>query len=167
MYLLWNFLIYKNWSNCRIDLIVELIVQLVLNARSKEKNNNPLFNDYLSSRLISKPYKEQSTSINFSDVLSAFLKSLPSTTLSRGLNLSRGSNMVCSNSNCIQCFKIWVGVQLKPVFGGFKTRLKFIKFGLWPPKLNYELFLFANPYLHLSDAPSHSLINKLPSFFYS
>ena len=26
-------------------------------------------------------------------------------------------------------FKIWAGVQLKPVFGGFETQLKFVKFG--------------------------------------
>ena len=30
--------------------------------------------------------------------------------------------------NCIQFFKIYTGAQLKPVFGGFKPRLKFIKF---------------------------------------
>ena len=30
---------------------------------------------------------------------------------------------------CIQCFMIYAGAKLKPVFGGFETRLKFIKFG--------------------------------------
>ena len=37
--------------------------------------------------------------------------------------------MVGSTINCIQLFKIQAGTQLKPVFGGFETRLKFIKFG--------------------------------------
>ena len=32
--------------------------------------------------------------------------------LSRGLNLSRGSNMVGSTKNCIQFFKIQAGAQL-------------------------------------------------------
>ena len=50
--------------------------------------------------------------------------------LSRGLNLRLGSNMVGSPSNFIQCFKIQAGAQLKPVFGGFEMRLKFINFGL-------------------------------------
>ena len=43
--------------------------------------------------------------------------------------MRRGSNMVGATSNIIQYFKIFAGTQLKPVFGGFKTRLKFIKFG--------------------------------------
>ena len=50
--------------------------------------------------------------------------------LSRGLNLSLGSNMVGSTSNCIQYFKIQAGAQLKLVFWGFETGLTFIKFGL-------------------------------------
>ena len=37
--------------------------------------------------------------------------------------------MVGSTKNCIQYFKILAGALLKPIFGGFKTRLKFIKFG--------------------------------------
>ncbi len=40
-------------------------------------------------------------------------------------------NIFGSTSNCIQCFKIYAGAQFKPVFGGFETQLKFIKFGLW------------------------------------
>ena len=36
-----------------------------------------------------------------------------------------------STLNFIQCFKVLAGAQLKPVFVGFETRLKFIKFGLW------------------------------------
>ena len=47
----------------------------------------------------------------------------------RGLNLSRGSNMAGFTQNRIQCFKIKAGAQLKPAFGKFETRLKFIKFG--------------------------------------
>ena len=49
--------------------------------------------------------------------------------LSRGLNLSLGSSMVGSTSNCIQYFKIQAGAQLKPVFGGFETQITLIKFG--------------------------------------
>ena len=41
--------------------------------------------------------------------------------------LSRGSNIV--GKNCIKFFKIEAGAQLKPVFGGFETRLKLFKFG--------------------------------------
>jgi len=44
--------------------------------------------------------------------------------LSRGLNLSRGSNMVGSTYSFIQFFKIQDGAQLKPVFGGYETRFK-------------------------------------------
>ena len=54
--------------------------------------------------------------------------------LSLGFNLRRRSNIVGSLymyiQYCIQCFKIQAGPQLKPVFGGFEMRLKFIKFGL-------------------------------------
>ena len=51
--------------------------------------------------------------------------------LIRVLNLRRGSNMVGSTRNCIQCFEIRAGAQLEPVFGGSATRgLKFIKFDL-------------------------------------
>ena len=42
--------------------------------------------------------------------------------------------MVGSTLNCIQLFYIKAGAQLKPVLGGFETRLKFIKFGHWTPK---------------------------------
>ena len=47
--------------------------------------------------------------------------------LSRGLNLSHRSNMVGFTSSIqdLSC-----GGQLKPVFGGFETRHKFIKFGI-------------------------------------
>ena len=38
--------------------------------------------------------------------------------------------MVGSTRNCIQCFKIWAGAQLEPVFGGSATRFKFFKLGL-------------------------------------
>ena len=38
--------------------------------------------------------------------------------------------MVGFTLNCIQFLKIQAGAQLKPVFGGFETRLKFFKFGL-------------------------------------
>ena len=51
--------------------------------------------------------------------------------MSRSLNLRPGSNLFGFTWNCIQCFKIYAGVQLKPVFVGFETRFKFIKFGLW------------------------------------
>ena len=37
--------------------------------------------------------------------------------------------MVDSTINYIKFFKIQPGAQLKPVFGRFKSRLKFIKFG--------------------------------------
>ena len=40
-------------------------------------------------------------------------------------------NMVGSTLNCIQCFRTLAVAQLKPVYGGFETRLKFIKFRLW------------------------------------
>ena len=49
--------------------------------------------------------------------------------LSGGLNLSGRSNMFGSTKNCITFLKIYAGAKLKPVFGGFKPRLKFIKFG--------------------------------------
>ena len=39
------------------------------------------------------------------------------------MNLSRGSNVIGSTLNFISFFK-------KPIFGGFETRLKFIKFGI-------------------------------------
>ena len=37
--------------------------------------------------------------------------------------------MVGSTKKCIQFFNMYAGAQLKPVFGGFETRLKFFKFG--------------------------------------
>ena len=40
-------------------------------------------------------------------------------------NLNLGSNMGGSPLNCIKFLKI----ELKPVFGGFETQLKFITFG--------------------------------------
>ena len=39
--------------------------------------------------------------------------------------MKRGSNMVGSTLNCIQCFEILTGAQLKPVFGGSATQFKF------------------------------------------
>ena len=45
-------------------------------------------------------------------------------------NFRRGSDMVGSTRNCIQCFEIWAGAQLEPVFGGLVSRFKFFKFGL-------------------------------------
>ena len=42
--------------------------------------------------------------------------------------------------NRIQCFKIKAGAQLKPAFGKFKTRLKFIKFGLRHKKGQFDNF---------------------------
>ena len=47
--------------------------------------------------------------------------------LSRGLELRRGSNMVFY----LKLYSmILAGAQLKPVFGGYETLLKFVKFGL-------------------------------------
>ena len=40
--------------------------------------------------------------------------------------------MVGSTWNCIQCFEIWAGAQLEPVFGGSATRFKFL---FWPEVL--------------------------------
>ena len=51
--------------------------------------------------------------------------------LSGGLNLSGRSNMLGSTKNSIQFSISIFGAKLKPVFGGFKPRLKFIKFGHW------------------------------------
>ena len=42
--------------------------------------------------------------------------------LSRSSNMRRGSNMVGSTWNCIQCFEILAGAQLEPVFGQLRRR---------------------------------------------
>ena len=62
--------------------------------------------------------------------------------LSRSWNLSVGSNKV----EIVLQFSRFKGVQLKPVFVGFETRLKFIKFG---HRLLYyfEIFWFQNVFV--------------------
>ncbi len=39
--------------------------------------------------------------------------------------------MLDFTKNCFKFFKIYAGAQLEPVFGGFETRLKFIKSRRW------------------------------------
>ena len=46
--------------------------------------------------------------------------------LSRGSNMRRGSNMVGSDFNCIQCIEIWAGAQLETVYDELATRFKFL-----------------------------------------
>ena len=50
--------------------------------------------------------------------------------------------MVGSTQNCVQCFKILAGAQLKPVFGGFDTRLNLVKFGLGLQRLEHNSLSF-------------------------
>ena len=44
--------------------------------------------------------------------------------------------------------KIEVGAQLKPVFGRFKPRLKFIKFGHWIKDISFS---FSSVYITLNN----------------
>ena len=48
--------------------------------------------------------------------------------LSRVTNLRRGSNTVGSSWNCNQCFRIWAGALLEPVFGSSGILFKFFFF---------------------------------------
>lgn len=45
-------------------------------------------------------------------------------------NLRRSSNIVGFTWNCFQCYEIWAGAQLEPIFGGSAMRFNFLKFGL-------------------------------------
>ena len=51
--------------------------------------------------------------------------------LSGGLNLSGRSNMLGSIKNCIKFYNFNFWREMKTGLGGFKPRLKFIKFGHW------------------------------------
>ena len=85
--------------------------------------------------------------------------------LTRGLNLTRCSNMVGSTWNCIKFFNIWAGNQLKPVLGGFETWLKFIKFGhcffIFTIIFNCTPFIFI-PYHNPLKDDIHSRILNIP-----
>ena len=77
-------------------------------------------------------------------------------------NFRRGSDMVGSTRNCIQCFEIWAGAQLEPVFGGLVSRFKFFKFGL---SIIY-LIKILNRVYHNIKPHSFNLLSVPPSLLF-